>query len=157
MLNENAPQAGDSSNAPLQRNSKSSYHILLVDDDFYLRELHAEVLIRSGYNVNTAADGAAAWNALNDVGYDLLITDNNMPILTGLGLIKKLRSNGFLLPIILASGTVPMEELSQNSGLRIDATLQKPFSTYELLITVKNILFAIDKVPKQSLPSPRVG
>ncbi len=58
--------------------------ILLVDDDISLLELNAGVLIGSGYNVDTAADGADAWKALHDLNYDLLITDNKMPRVTGL-------------------------------------------------------------------------
>jgi DNA-binding response OmpR family regulator len=139
MIIENTTQIEDFDSA-LLRDPQPRYHILLVDDDTSLREFHAEVLIRSGYVVDTAADGAIAWNTLNEKGYDLLITDNNMPKLTGLELIKQMRSEGMELPVILASGTVPMEELNQNSRLRIEFTLPKPFKTDELLAAVKKVL-----------------
>ncbi len=61
--------------------------ILLVDDDLYVRELNAGVLMRSGYNVETASDGADAWRAIKERDYDLLITDNTMPRVTGMELI----------------------------------------------------------------------
>src|ERR1700728_686053 len=82
--------------------------ILLVDDDSHLLELNAVALIRFGYDVDTAEDGAAAWQALHDINisYDLLITDNKMPKVTGLELIKKMRSEEMTLPVILASGTI---------------------------------------------------
>jgi CheY-like chemotaxis protein len=125
--------------------------ILLVDDDPHLLELNAVVLIRSGYNVDTAADGADAWKALHDISYDLLITDNKMPRVTGLELIKKLRSEEMTLPVIplpviLASGTMPTDELKQHPWLQLDATLPKPFTTAELLDMVKKILGATDSV-----------
>ena len=51
--------------------------------------------------------------ALNDSHYDILITDNTMPRVTGLDLIKKLRSEDITLPVILASGTAPTEKLNE--------------------------------------------
>jgi len=132
--------------APIQNDTNPPRHIriLLVDDDLYVRDRNAKVLIRSGYNVDTAEDGADAWNALNDINYDLLITDNKMPRVTGLELIKKLRSEDMTLPIILVSGTMPTEELKQHPWMRLDATLSKPFSIAELLDTVKAVLRAAD-------------
>jgi DNA-binding response OmpR family regulator len=130
--------------APAQNYANPSHRILLVDDDFYARELHAGALTRFGYKVDTAGDGADAWKALNDADYDLLITDNRMPRVTGLDLIKKLRSEDMTLPVILASGTVPVEELKRHPWLQLDATLSKPFTVGELLDTVKEVLRAAD-------------
>ncbi len=59
-----------------------------------------------------------------------------MPGMTGLELVKKLRSEGMTLAVILASGTVPAEELSQNPWLKIDAVLSKPFTIAELVKTM---------------------
>jgi DNA-binding response OmpR family regulator len=130
--------------APDQTSPPDCIRILLVDDDFYIRELNAGVLIRFGYKVDTAVDGADAWKALNEQSYDLLITDNRMPRVTGMELIKKLRSEDMMLPVILASGTVPAEELKRHPWLQLDATLPKPFTITELLDTVKKVLRAAD-------------
>src|SRR5579871_5959576 len=78
--------------------------ILVVDDDRHIREINAGVLIHLGYKVDTAFDGADAWTALKSASYNLLITDHKMPRMTGLELIKKLRSEGVDLAIILMSG-----------------------------------------------------
>ena len=131
---------------PTQNSTNPPRHvrILLVDDDIYVRRLIAGVLINSGYKVDTAGDGTDAWKALNDVNYDLLITDNQMPGVTGLELIKRLRSEDKTLPIILASGAMPMEELKQHPWLQLDAVLSKPFPIAELLDTVKRVLCAAD-------------
>ena len=115
-----------------------------MDDDSGIRQLHANVLVRSGYRVDTAEDGAAGWKALNASHYDLLITDNTMPRVTGLELIKKLRSEDMTLSVILASGTVPTEELNQSPWLQLDAVLPKPYGIAELLRTVKEVLRAAD-------------
>ena len=67
----------------------SRRRILVVDDDSDIRFLNAEVLKQSGYEADTAEDGEAAWKTLHAVSYDassydLLITDHDMPRLTGL-------------------------------------------------------------------------
>ena len=139
--------------APSPSRPPRHIRILLVDDDLYARELNAGVLIRAGYHVDTAADGAEAWKALNEDSYDLLITDNRMPRVTGLELIKQLRSEDMALPVILASGTVPAEELQRHPWLRLDATLPKPFTIGELLDTVKKVLHPADST---TIGSPTV-
>jgi DNA-binding response OmpR family regulator len=119
-----------------------------MDDDLHLRELNAGVLIRSGYKVDAAEDCIRAWKALNDASYDLLITDNNMPGMTGLELVTKLRSEHMTLPVIIASGTVSEEELERHLWLKLDATLIKPFTIEELLDMVKKVLRAAGLIKK---------
>jgi len=118
--------------------------ILLVDDDRYVRSLNADVLKSSGYEVDTAEDGAAGWKALQTTSYDLLITDNTMPGVTGLELIKQLRSEDMTLSVILASGTVPAEELNRCPWLQVDALLPKPYGIAELVRTVNDVLRMAD-------------
>jgi DNA-binding response OmpR family regulator len=118
------------------------FRILLVDDDIYTQEMNAGTLIRTGYNVETADDGADAWKALNARNYDLLITDNQMPRLTGLELIKKLRSADMKLSVILTPEKNPLEEFEPHPWLRLDATLPKPFTATALLNTVEKVLRA---------------
>jgi len=130
---------------PLGHQQPKPFHrILLVDDDLANRSLNSKVLIRSGYEVDTAEDGQAGWEALQTRGYDLLVTDNTMPRLSGLELIKKLRSAQMMLPVVLASGTLGIADLKQNQWLRIAATLWKPFNAGQLLETVKDALSVTD-------------
>ena len=116
------------------------HRILVVEDDRDLRQLNAGALIHCGYAVDVAEDGAAAWEALQANGYDLMITDNKMPKLTGIELLKKLRSARMGLPVIMATGTVPTQELAQNLWLEPVTTLAKPYATDQLLDTVKDVL-----------------
>ena len=104
-----------------------------------IRQLHAEFLIACGYQVDAAEDGAEGWEALHARSYDLLITDNNMPKVSGVELVKKVRCAGMALPVIMASGS-PAEE----SGLQLAAILQKPFTGNELLATVKRVFSDTD-------------
>lgn len=116
--------------------------ILFVDDEPVLRSLGQLVLARSGYAVDTASDGAEAWAALHEQEYHLLITDNHMPCLTGLGLIQKIRRARMSLPIILASAMLsayPDEALPWLEG---GAVLAKPFTTEKLVSVVHEVLQA---------------
>jgi DNA-binding response OmpR family regulator len=127
--------------APMHGQPNPPNRILLVDDDVTVRELSAKVLIRCGYEVDTAEDGEDGWNALHATSYDLLITDHKMPRLSGVDLVKKLRSARIHLPVVLASAVLPAEELNQNPWLHLAAILLKPFTVGELLETVKAVLF----------------
>ena len=139
-------QAGEPAGAAVQSPTNSPRRILVVDDDPYLCHLSAEVLIRHAYEVNAAGDGTAAWEELNANRYDLLISDNTMPRLTGVELVRKLRSARMALPVIMATtGRLPAEALAQNPPLQLAAMLPKPFSIVELLETVKKVLSEADR------------
>ncbi|MBI5386943.1 MAG: response regulator [Verrucomicrobia bacterium] len=122
-----------------------SQRILVVEDDLAVRQLNAQVLLRSGYEVDAAEDGAAGWEALHANHFDLLITDHDMPRLSGLELVKKVRCARMTLPVILASGSLHTEELERHPWLQLAATLLKPFAPHQLLETVKEVLRAADR------------
>ncbi len=155
-LRENAPpKAAKQAMKPLRNNSRGavavagptqipappSARILVVEDNVEIRQLSTQILMRSGgYQVDAAGDGAAGWEALQASNFDLLITDHNMPKLTGVELVKKVRSARMALPVILATGTLPEEELARHPWLQLAATLFKPFSPHQLLATVQAVL-----------------
>ena len=144
MKFNSSPQAGDPVSAPTQGQGNPSNRILVVDDDISIRAFSAAALTTSGYQVDTAEDGVAGWEALHASRYDLLITDQNMPKVSGVELVKKLRSARMTLPVVLASGAIPTEELNRNPSLQLAATLLKPFTVDELLGTVKKVLRAAE-------------
>lgn len=83
MKTNNVAPTERTESASTQGRTNSPHRILVVDDDGGIRHLNAEVLIHSGYEVDAAADGAAAWQTLNADSYDLLIADHNMPNASG--------------------------------------------------------------------------
>ena len=96
--------------------------ILVVDDDSDARQLSVDVLMDSGYDVESANDGAAGWDALQVNGYDVVITDNQMPKMTGVEMIERLRTAGIKVPVIMATGSLPKQVLDQAVALsRCDA------------------------------------
>ena len=128
--------------------------ILVVGDEPSILELAATILKHSGYEVDMAENGALAWGALRANNYDVLITDHNLPKVTGLALLKRIRATRLALPAILMSGSPPGTELGENPSLLIDSILLKPFSPDELLTTVHHVLFAPDYGTGEPLPPP---
>ena len=113
-------------------------HVLCADDDPALRFTVAKLLTRAGYEVTTVKDGAEAWEALQVERFDLLITDQEMPRLDGLGLVAKARLHGLRLPAILVTGS--FEALAQADYPRFTAALLKPCSGNQLLKAVEHAL-----------------
>ncbi len=118
--------------------------ILVVDDDPDTRQLSVDVLVNSNFEVHAAVDGADGWGSLRSKHFDLLITDNKMPGMTGVELIEKLRYTHLPLPVIMATSQVPTAEFERKPWLLPDATLQRPFSSNDLLVTVKKVLSSYD-------------
>ena len=130
----------------------TSYRILVADDDDGVRLMMTEMLARSGYLVDSASDGEAAWEALNNELYDLLITDNSMPRLTGIDLLKKMRAARMDIPAIMASGEPPQEQFNLYPWLRPAAVLVKPCTVASLLSAVAEVMRANYAVPVTTAP-----
>jgi anti-anti-sigma factor len=115
--------------------------ILVVDDNPDILQFCADALTDSGYRVDTAEDGSAGWNVLhaNSSNYNLLITDNTMPKISGIELVRILRNAHMDIPVILASSEFPAE-MSRNPALELAATLLKPYTIEELVRTVEKTL-----------------
>jgi len=120
--------------------AEPSHRILVVDDDQGTRQLSVDLLACAGYEAEGVQDGAAGWEALQTFDYDLVVTDNKMPRMTGVEMIAKLRSAHLQIPVIMATRNPPTLEFERCPWLKPDLTLQRPFSDDELLLAVKKIL-----------------
>ena len=121
---------------------KFTRHILVVDDEPLIRKLHTELLVELGFHVDSTEDGSLAWLMLQLKDYDLLIIDNLMPNLSGIGLLKKIYAAGMALPVIFATGTVPTWEFVTQPWLRPAVVFAKPYAMEELLAAVNKVLIA---------------
>ncbi len=124
---------------PVQQPGRLAPRILVAEDDIPILQLN----VIFGYHVQAAEDGAAAWEALIADKYDLLITDNNMPKVTGVELIQRLHNARVALPVILATGLMPEYEFEKNPLLKPAAILLKPYSMDKLLGTVRTVLATV--------------
>jgi len=135
----------------IQPKTKPPYRILVVDDEAAIRRLITAALVAEGYCVDSAKDGAEAWETLQSNRYNLLITDNSMPKVTGLELVKRLRAQNATLPIVMATGIAPREGLGPHPNLGIKAIILKPFTIQEMLSTVAKVLRGADDENKAPL------
>jgi|GEM_PF-2066638 DNA-binding response OmpR family regulator len=139
--------------APVRpRELNGCQRILVVDDEPDIRQLNSELLVRSGFEVDAAEDGASGWEALQLRNYDLLVTDQNMPKISGLGLIRKLRAARMAVPVIMATTVLPTWDFALHPELHPAATLLKPYTFEELLVTVKKVLRAYASADGQIAP-----
>jgi len=153
-VNNRVAPTEKAASVPLQFQTNLPQRILVVEDDSGVRRLNAEVLQSSGYEVDTAEDGEVGWNTLYAVSYtpdsyNLLITDNNMPRLTGVELVKKLRAARMTVPVIMATSTLPKEAFTRCPWFQPAAMLSKPYTIEELLGTVRKLLCATDSACAQ--------
>jgi CheY-like chemotaxis protein len=118
----------------------SPVRILCADDQPDFRATISKSLLRAGYEVISVADGEQAWEALQSAPYDLLITDQQMPRLTGAELIVRMRLNGLGMSAMVLSSDLRLFSASRCESLRIAAVLPKPCSLAELLGTVQEVL-----------------
>ena len=111
--------------------------VLLVDDNADMRDYVRRLLGRS-YEVETAADGAAALASLRARKPDLMLSDVMMPGLDGVGLLRAIRADPGLreLPVILLSARAGDEAKAEGLDAGADDYLAKPFSARELLARV---------------------
>ena len=154
MTAKKISQAGGPASATNQSEPNPRQRILVVEDDPAMRRINTEMLTYSGYQVDAAEDGSAAWDALQLNNYDLLITDNNMPKVTGVELLQKILTANLTLPIIMATGNLPEEEFTRYPWLQPNIILLKPYTFDELLAAVKEVLRVPSDVRDEIAPPP---
>ena len=116
--------------------------ILAVDDSASMRQMVSFTLKSAGYNVVEAVDGQDAYEKSNGRDFDLVLTDQNMPRLDGIGLTRKLREQArFKATPILILTTESSDEMKQ-AGRAAGATgwLVKPFDPTKLIEVIKKVV-----------------
>ncbi|MCC7055164.1 MAG: PAS domain S-box protein [Gemmatimonadaceae bacterium] len=109
--------------------------ILVVDDEDTVREVARRMLVRSGYRVIEAADGAEALRLFEEhqAVITAIVLDVTMPRMSGTEVVAELRRRGNTVPIVLASGYSAQSLAAPASGDTRPVFVQKPFVTRELL------------------------
>lgn len=131
-----------------------SDRILVADDEKAVRETVAVALRRELYSVETAADGKAAWEALESAPFDLAILDISMPLLEGTAILARLRAARDPTPVIYL--TSRDEEIDRIAGLEAGADdyVSKPFSMGELMARVRAVLRRASLSREAGIPAP---
>jgi len=107
--------------------------VLVADDDPAIRMLVQRVLVRQGYDVTTANDGADAIVQLDQNEFDLLVLDLMMPRVDGIGVIAHLQSRGAATPPILVMTAASPDILRRLPHERIARIITKPFDIEQLM------------------------
>lgn len=123
----------------------SQKKIILADDDKTIHLPLSYYLTEEGFEVLTVDDGRQAFSeiehaAKTDRSFDLLITDIEMPELSGLELIDKLSDEGILLPILVITGFGDKQNITQLRQRGCDHYIIKPIQEKELIESVNAIL-----------------
>lgn len=119
---------------------ENQYHILVVEDDKEIREGIDIYLRNQGYQVHQAANGAEGLKTAEQTEIHLAIVDIMMPVMDGVTMLMKLRSQGKEFPVIMLSAK--SEEVDKIMGLNMGADdyVTKPFTPLELLARVNSHL-----------------
>jgi len=118
--------------------------VLVVDDEVMIVNLTARVLARRGYDVTTATTPAAALDMVSSGArpFDLLITDQTMPGMTGLALAERVHALHPALPIILMTGYAELGGAEKAGRRAIAELLIKPIENEALAAAVARVLHA---------------
>lgn len=140
---------------PLHRVGLTGLRILLADDEPDLREAMVEALEEEGAQVDPAEDGLRAWALWGERGpYDLVVTDQRMPGLTGTELLARVREVAPRTPVLLVSGYGLEELRRQLEAVPTLRMLPKPFSVHALLEAAQGLTAPWEGLSGASAPGP---
>jgi len=116
--------------------------VLVADDEIHIVQVVAMKLRNNGFEVVTADNGLDAYKLCCEEKPDIILTDYQMPGLTGIELIEKIRgTSGFEnVPVIMLTARGFAVDDQQREKLNIAECISKPFSPKELLNHVENVL-----------------
>jgi two-component system alkaline phosphatase synthesis response regulator PhoP len=120
----------------------SDKKVLVVDDEIHIVQVVAIKLRNNGFAVITAENGQDAFNLACNETPDVIVTDFQMPGMTGVELIENLRNRPATadVPVIMLTARGFAIDDEQKRNLKISVCLSKPFSPREVLQCVEEVL-----------------
>lgn len=119
--------------------------ILVVEDEEAIAEALAHILTKNKYIVDTSYDGENGYdNALSGV-YDIIILDIMLPGMNGLDILKGIRKEGIMCPVLLLTAKDEISDKVKGLDLGADDYLTKPFAMEELLARVRSLSRRTDR------------
>lgn len=114
--------------------------VLVIEDDSVLREATVAILSEEDYIVDQAETGDEGLFAANQGIHDLIILDIMLPEISGLDIVKMIRSNGSTIPILLLTARDSIDDRVIGLEMGADDYLVKPFAMKELLARIKALM-----------------
>lgn len=126
---------------------KINQKVLIVDDDFIVRELLSDVLSGSGFEVETASDGLEALDCLSKSKPNIVLLDRFMPGLDGGSVLYEIKNNPELqsIPVLILTAMVNRREATSWFERGAADFIPKPFDPEEVLMRIKQHM----EIPKQ--------
>lgn len=114
--------------------------ILLVEDEAGLRRTLKDLLVSSGYVVETSGDGVEAQGRAEAEAFDLIVLDVMLPSRSGFDVARNLRKGGVQTPILMLTARTELNNKVQGFKSGADDYVTKPFEAPELLVRVEALL-----------------
>ena len=121
--------------------------IIIADDDEIIGEIARDALLANGHGAGLVTDGAEALRVVKARRPDLLILDCNMPGLSGVLVLRELRSTPALcdLPVMMLTGRRSAQDVDLAMFAGADAYVKKPFDPDELVFKVEELLAGLKR------------
>ena len=129
--------------------SQESMKFLVVDDFSTMRRIVRNLLKELGFsNVDEAEDGVVALAKLKNGGFDFVISDWNMPNMTGIDLLRAIRADAGLsgLPVLMITAEAKKENIIEAAQAKANGYIVKPFTAAVLDEKLNKILKTMEKV-----------
>lgn len=127
-----------------------NYRLLWADDEIDLLKPHIMFLEKKGYSVETANNGADAIELVATNPFHLIILDENMPGLTGLETLQRIKEIAPHIPVIMITKSEEEDIMDQAVGSKISDYLIKPVNPNQILLSIKKNLHSEQLVSEQS-------
>jgi CheY-like chemotaxis protein len=114
--------------------------VLIVDDEFGLADITADLLREAGYDVRLAINGKLGLDSLVEHPAHIVLTDLMMPVMDGPEMIRRMRADPRFAAIPAVLMTALPEAIPRGEPALHDAVLVKPFSLAEVLAVVRRLL-----------------
>ncbi|TXY31053.1 response regulator [Vibrio mimicus] len=116
--------------------------VLAVDDSISIRQMVSHTLQDAGYEVETATDGRDALTKAQKSRFDVIISDVNMPVMSGFEFVKAVRmqSQYKFTPILMLTTETSPEKKQEGKAVGATGWLVKPFNPETLLKTLQRVL-----------------
>lgn len=131
------------------------YHILWTDDEIDLLKPHILFLEKKGYKITTANNGQDALDLVSKTPFDLIILDENMPGITGLETLQRIKQASPHIPVIMITKSEEENIMNQAVGNKIADYLIKPVNPNQILIALKKHLHSEELVSRQTTDTYR--
>ncbi|MDA4893214.1 response regulator transcription factor [Streptomyces sp. MS2A] len=130
----------DHSHPDLRRPDGSPLRILAVDDEPMLTDLLSMALRMEGWEVRTAGSGLEALQVAREFGPDALVLDVMMPDLDGMGVLKRLRESGNMVPVLFLTAKDAVTDRIAGLTAGGDDYVTKPFSLEEVVARLRAVI-----------------